>query len=691
MKLRTQIALLSLSLVGASTLVVLATLVFENRRLERESSRILLRTVEDQVGQVTAGAYRSVLATEARNQRRLDHSLGVARALLESHGRLGFGTGETSWKAVNQFTGEASEVSLPTFLLGGVPIVANTDGLTPSPLVDDVRRTTREFCTLFQRINDAGDMLRVVTSVLHTNGTRAVGTFIPALQPDGTPNPVVREVLAGRTFRGRARVVGEWHATAYEPVWDPTRTHVIGMLYVGLELRDINRELLASLQAMRVGQSGSMFVLGASGADRGRYILSPGGRRDGEAALEARDALGQPYVQSLLAKAGNHAEGTVTLDRYSLPIAGRTTNAAVHVAAVTYHAPYDWVIGVEAPEQDFAEVLDTMASAQDRLLRRVSAVAAVIGILGLLAGTVLARRIERPMARVANTLEGACVSLTDASSHLASAGQQLAEGASEQAASVEETSASLEEMASMIRGNAGNAGRAKNLAASTRSAADRGAREVQQLQTAMESIQSSSDDIARILKTIDEIAFQTNILALNAAVEAARAGDAGMGFGVVADEVRALAQRSAGAARDTAARIETALAATAQGVEVGGRVAVVLNEIHQGVRQVDEIAAEVASASQEQSQGIAQVNTALSQIDRVTQVTASSSEEVAASAGDLTSQVATMRESLEALRIMFQGRDARSRAASVPVAATAPRSVPLRARAGKPAPALARG
>ena len=149
--------------------------------------------------------------------------------------------------------------------------------------------------------------------------------------------------------------------------------------------------------------------------------------------------------------------------------------------------------------------------------------------------------------------------MNNSSATITASSQSLAEGASEQAASLEETSASLEEMSSMTRHNAENAQKANELAKQARSAADKGVADMQAMNAAMEAIKNSSDDIAKIIKTIDEIAFQTNILALNAAVEAARAGEAGMGFAVVADEVRNLAQRSAQAAKETAGQIEGAI------------------------------------------------------------------------------------------------------------------------------------
>jgi methyl-accepting chemotaxis protein len=169
----------------------------------------------------------------------------------------------------------------------------------------------------------------------------------------------------------------------------------------------------------------------------------------------------------------------------------------------------------------------------------------------------------------------------------------------------------------------------------------------------MDAIKVSSDDIAKIIKTIDEIAFQTNILALNAAVEAARAGEAGMGFAVVADEVRNLAQRCAQAAKETSGKIEGAIVKTGQGVDITGKVASALNEIVSKVRQVDELVTEVAGASREQTDGIAQINVAVGQMDKVTQSNAATAEESAAAAEELNSQAEVMKQSVaELLRLV---------------------------------------
>lgn len=277
-------------------------------------------------------------------------------------------------------------------------------------------------------------------------------------------------------------------------------------------------------------------------------------------------------------------------------------------------------------------------------------IAAIVVVLICLTVKVL---ITTPLNRIVGSLKQGAEQLDSSSSELTAASQTLAEGASEQAASLEETSASLEELSTMTRRNAEHAQKANDLARQARTAADKGVSHMQAMNKAMEGIKASGDDIAKIIKTIDEIAFQTNILALNAAVEAARAGEAGMGFAVVADEVRNLAQRSAQAAKETATKIEGAIIKSTQGVEISGNVAQTLNEIVIKTRQVDELAAEVADASHEQTQGITQINTAVSQMDKVTQSNAAGAEESSAAAEELNAQAETLKSSvMELLRLV---------------------------------------
>ena len=213
----------------------------------------------------------------------------------------------------------------------------------------------------------------------------------------------------------------------------------------------------------------------------------------------------------------------------------------------------------------------------------------------------------------------------------------------------------------MTKQNTENAVKVNELARQARAAADTGAADMQAMAVAMSEIKTSGDDIAKIIKAIDEIAFQTNILALNAAVEAARAGEAGMGFAVVADEVRNLAQRAAQSAKETAAKIETSVAKTTQGVQISEKVSQSLQEILTRVRQVDELAAEVASASKEQSQGIEQVNTAVSQMNQVTQANAAGAEESASAGEELNAQAETLQAAVVELLQLVGGQESARR------------------------------
>lgn len=280
----------------------------------------------------------------------------------------------------------------------------------------------------------------------------------------------------------------------------------------------------------------------------------------------------------------------------------------------------------------------------------------VAALVGGFMAYFITRSITKPIRQVADHLSAGAEQTVSAAGQVSASSQSLAEGSSEQAASLEETSSSLEEMSSMTLRNAENSGKVKELGFQARSAGDAAVADMEAMGTAMNAIKASSDDIAKIIKTIDEIAFQTNILALNAAVEAARAGEAGAGFAVVADEVRSLAQRCAQAAKETAVKIEDSVQKSAHGVEISTKVAQSLQEIVSKARQVDELASEVAAASKEQTQGISQINTAVSQMDKVTQSNAANAEESAAAAEELNAQAESMKDAVNDLLRLVDGK-----------------------------------
>jgi methyl-accepting chemotaxis protein len=241
--------------------------------------------------------------------------------------------------------------------------------------------------------------------------------------------------------------------------------------------------------------------------------------------------------------------------------------------------------------------------------------------------------------------------VSSASAHISEGSQVLSQGASEQAGSIEEVSSSLHEVASMTRQNSENAKEARSLSKSAEAAVEEGVGSMNRLSEAIGRIKSSSDSTAKIIKTIDEIAFQTNLLALNAAVEAARAGDAGKGFAVVAEEVRNLAMRSAEAAKNTANLIEESVKNSENGVNLNQEVLRNLNEINGQVKKVGAVMAEIAAASEQQAQGVDQVNSVINQMNIVTQQIAANAEESASGAEELSGQAEELKSMVRAFQL----------------------------------------
>ncbi|MBC2604963.1 methyl-accepting chemotaxis protein [Pelagicoccus albus] len=264
--------------------------------------------------------------------------------------------------------------------------------------------------------------------------------------------------------------------------------------------------------------------------------------------------------------------------------------------------------------------------------------------------------ITKPLNEVESSLMAMAEQTGAAASLVSTSSQGLADGSSRQASSIQQTAAALSELSDTTSRTAHNANQARSMANETRSAAEEGSSGMSEMIDAMNAIKSSSDNIANIIKTIDEIAFQTNILALNAAVEAARAGEAGAGFAVVADEVRGLAQRCASAAKDTESQIEDSILRSERGVEISSRVGESFENILSKARSVNDLVEEISTASQEQTQSISQINGAVGELNRDIQVNSSTAEEAASTSEELSSQAETMQHTVMELQRILSGK-----------------------------------
>jgi methyl-accepting chemotaxis protein len=316
----------------------------------------------------------------------------------------------------------------------------------------------------------------------------------------------------------------------------------------------------------------------------------------------------------------------------------------------------NWKVGEVHGAFEVVQSLDK-ADAQIRASMRngLLVMAALVALSAMAFAFLMMRQVVRPFNHVVSGLASGAAEVAAVADQVSQASQTLAHGASEQAASLEQTSASMEQMAATTRQNAEHTSRAAGLMATVDQRVSASTRELESMVATMNAIKHSSGRVAQIIKTIDEIAFQTNILALNAAVEAARAGDAGSGFAVVADEVRTLAQRSAQAARDTADLIAEALDNATKGSARVRDLEASVRGITESVADVKQLVDNVSVASQEQAKGAAQVGQALHQMERVTQSNAAASEEGAASSEELSAQAEVARGLVEELRALMSG------------------------------------
>ena len=299
------------------------------------------------------------------------------------------------------------------------------------------------------------------------------------------------------------------------------------------------------------------------------------------------------------------------------------------------------------------------SQARSASLRSQSLLVVILVSCGLLVvvilGVLVVRGVNLTLARSVSELSEGAEQTASAATQVSSASQSLAQGSSEQAASLEETSASSEEINSMAQKNTENSGAAATLVIQSQQKFAETNRALDHMVAAMEEINASSDKISKIIKVIDEIAFQTNILALNAAVEAARAGEAGMGFAVVADEVRNLAQRCAQAAKDTAGMIEESIAKSNEGKTKVDQVAMAIRSITEESAKIKTLVDEVNVGSQEQARGIQEISKAIAQMEQVTQSTAANAEESASAAEELTAQSEALRAVVHRLSAMVGG------------------------------------
>lgn len=584
---------------------------------------------------------------------KINAALSVVQDILNREGGVTLHSERVRWNAENQYTKQITSFTLPKMTVSGIWLGQNESFSKRTLVVDKVKALVGCTCTIFQRINEKGDMLRVATNVEKLDKTRAINTFIPAVNPDGNYNSVISTIMAGNTYYGNAYVVNAWCQTAYKPLKD-MNNKIIGMLYVGVKRRSV-KSLRQAIMDVKIGENGYIYILGGNGSHKGHYIISKNGKRDGENIWNAKDADGRYFIRSIVNKAIGLRDGETFFETY--PWKNKDEDRArVKIAAITYYEPWDWVIGAGTYLDEYYEAKDQVSDELSSLISNSIMAGLIILVLITFFAFYLTNKILRPLESMAEAAErfgngeidehidsyyddetGVLANafnnmadnirkilkkinnstdvLNESTSDLIVVSKNMDETSanmnkksSSATIAIEEVSANITAMsaaAEQFSTNINIVAASTEEMTTTVSEIAQSSNKAQQITSkAVNSVNHSSlqvkelgvaaEEISKVIGVIVEISEQTKLLALNATIEAARAGEAGKGFSVVANEIKELANQTNAATEDIRNKIE------AIQISTKGTVTEISN-INSVINSINEIVASIATAVEEQS------------------------------------------------------------------------------------------
>jgi len=647
--------------------------LWQNHQVENIAETETMQLASAQQKSIGAGIVAMLVSQQEVLEEKVVSDLKVAQDVLRQTGAVQLSEQSIEWQVVNLATQARTTERLPKMMVGEVWLGQNAEMSKPSPVVDRVRELVGGTSTIFQRMNEQGDMLRVATNVETKDNKRAIGTYLTAKNADGNSNPVLQEVLAGKSYKGRAFVVNKWYVTAYEPIRD-TAGKVIGMLYAGVpeeSAASLRREILNT----KVGKTGYVYVLNP----KGQYIISRKGERDDENIWDSKDAAGNLFIQDIVKRAMALKPGEFAEVKYPWQNPG-DPQPLQKTVAISYFAPWQWIICAGTWDEEIFQgvhVIQT-ANSRSRMIMLSLLATSLVGVA--LLWLILARGIVRPikdcvgftellaqgdfsrdvpmvlrqrgdemgdlarayhtmvnniremlksmmestqtltssstdLAAVSKQLSSAAKDTTDKSSAVATASREMNTNFQSVSAAMEQSTSNVNMIASSTEEMTATVNEIAESAEKARMIAETAVRQSQLTTVKMTDLGASAKKIGHVTETITKISEQTNLLALNATIEAARAGEAGKGFAVVANEIKELARQTAAATvdiKDQISEMQNTTSITVADIEKISAVIVEINNVINGIATAVE---EQSAATSEIANNISQASLGIAEVN----------------------------------------------------------------------------